>query len=349
MTAAMKGFVRTVAGDVDARRLGLTLPHEHLVSALVSKLEVGGGDGATSCGPLLPFGAPVAAADLEAARRDPYGSRDNVTMSEDLALAELAEFRAEGGAAVVDQTAPDLGRDLAALRRLSAASGLHVIAACGVYQPLLQAEELARRGPAWLAAEWVADLTADPAAGAAPCGVIGEISVSAGLHEAECCALQAAAAAHAATGAPVSLHAVQPEDALAALDLLVAEGVAARRIAVSHADSLVDRGYQRELAARGVFVEFDYFGWHAVTGPDANGEADRERVAAAAALIRGGAARQVLLSQDVVTRTQCTAFGGGGYVHLLRGLAAWFEEDGVGPGELRRVMSENPAAWLAWS
>jgi phosphotriesterase-related protein len=127
------------------------------------------------------------------------------------------------------------------------------------------------------------------------------------------------------------------------------EGVAPGRIAVSHADSLVDRGYQRELAARGVFVEFDYLGWFHVAGPDANGEGDRERVAAAAALIRGGAARQVLLSQDVVTRIQCASFGGGGYAHILRTLAPWFEEEGVGRDELRRVMTVNPAAWLAWS
>ena len=162
-------------------------------------------------------------------------------------------------------------------------------------------------------------------------------------------ALLAAAEAHAATGAPVSLHAVLPEDALEALDFSGRRAWRPRRIAVSHADSLVDRAYQRELAARGVFVEFDYLGWHHVAGPDANGEGDRERVAAAAALVRGGAGAQVLLSQDVVTRIQCTSFGGGGYVHILRGLAPLFEAEGVSRDELRRLMTANPAAWLAWS
>ena len=339
----MNRRARTVAGDVAAAELGLTLPHEHLVSALTSKLAPPEDDPSW---PLLD--APITAALAAGVRAAPYSSRDNLTMTEDLALAELLEFGQEGGGAVVDQTASDLGRDLPALRRLAAATGLHVIAACGVYLPL-SAEGLERRDPGELAAGWVAELTADPAAGGVPCGVIGEIAVSARLRPAERVALLAAAQAHAATGAPVSLHAVLPETALAALDLLAAEGVAAGRVAVSHADSLVDRGYQRELAARGVFVEFDYLGWHHVAGPDANGDGDRERVAAAAALIRGGAAGQVLLSQDVVTRIQCTSFGGGGYVHILRALAPLFEAEGVSRDELRAVMTHNPAAWLAWS
>jgi len=336
--------VRTVTGDVRADELGLTLPHEHLVSSLASKYL----SAASSGGVLLPNAPAAGRAAVAAARRDPFASRDNLTMTEELALAELAEFRAEGGGAVVDQTAPDLGRDLPALRRLSAASGLRLIAACGVYQPLA-AEALEERDPATLAAEWITELTADPGRGAVPCGVIGEIAVSARLQAAERVALLAAAAAHADTGAPLSLHAVLPETAFAALDLLAAEGVAPARVAVSHADSLVDREYQQELAARGVFVEFDYLGWHDVAGPDANGEADRERVAAAAELIRGDAAGRVLLSQDVVTRIQCTHFGGGGYVHLLRTLVPLFEEEGVARDALRRVMTRNPAAWLAWS
>lgn len=339
----MTGRVRTVAGDVDPADLGPTLPHEHLVSSLVCKLAPPEDD------PSWPLrDLPVTPELVDAVRAAPYSSRDNMTMDEELATEELRVFAGLGGGAVVDQTAPDLGRDLAALRRIAAATGLHVIAACGVYQPLLQ-DDLERRDADAIAAAWVAELTADPAAGGTPCGVIGEIAVSGRLQAAERVALRAAARAHAATGAPVSLHAVAPDDALAALDLLREEGVPARRIAVSHADSLVDRGYQRELAARGVFVEFDYLGWHHVAGPDAHGEGDRERVAAAAALIHGGAAAQVLLSQDVVTRIQCTRFGGGGYAHLVRGLAPWFEEDGVSPPELRRVMTRNPAAWLTWT
>lgn len=339
----MRGRVRSVTGDVNAADLGLTLPHEHLVSSLVAKLTAPGDDPARWLREV-----PVTAELVDDVRRAPFSSRDNLVMDEALATAELAAFVRAGGRTVVDQTPPDLGRDLPALRRIAAATGLYVVAACGVYQPLLQ-DWLARRDPDEVARVWAAELTADPEVGGTPCGVIGEIAVSGRLRAAERVALRAAARAHAATGAPVSVHAVAPDDALAALDLLTAEGVPARRIAACHADAVVDRGYQRELAARGVYVEFDFFGWHAVSGADANGQGDRERVAAAAALISGGAGDRVLLSQDVVTRIQCTRFGGGGYVHLLQGLAPWFEEDGVAPEALRRVMTQNPAAWLSWS
>ncbi len=90
-------IVRTVLGDVAPEALGLTLGHEHLIAR--------------------------PAADVD----DPDLRLDD----EDAAVAELASFASAGGGAVVEMTTVDYGRDVAALRRLSRASGVHLIAATG--------------------------------------------------------------------------------------------------------------------------------------------------------------------------------------------------------------------------
>ena len=56
----------------------------------------------------------------------------------------------------------------------------------------------------------------------------------------------------------------------------------------------------------------------------------------------------MLLSQDVVTRTQLAEHGGSGYARLARDLPPLFAEYGIDADELRRLMTENPARWLTW-
>jgi phosphotriesterase-related protein len=92
--------VMTVRGPVEARDLGLTLAHEHL---LLDRYRV-----TTLSDHLLD---------------DPA-----------LAARELARYRAAGGGALVDLTTEDTGRDPLALRRISDETGVHVVMGCGWYR-----------------------------------------------------------------------------------------------------------------------------------------------------------------------------------------------------------------------
>ena len=156
--------------------------------------------------------------------------------------AELALYAAAGGRAVVDQTPCELGRDRAALARLSRATGLHVVAGCGHYVADLVSPRTAAATVDELAAELVADLSPDAAGGAPPCGLIGEIGVSSGdIAPVELRVLQAVAKAQRATGAPVSLHSMAPgHTGLEALLVLKEHGVDPGRVAVCHLDSAID-------------------------------------------------------------------------------------------------------------
>ncbi len=146
-----------------------------------------------------------------------------------------------------------------------------------------------------------------------------------------------------------TIHA-DPPHGVAALDALERPGVDPRRVAIAHTDAEIDVTYQTALAERGAFVECDCIGWEgaARTGADQGTSADHMRVEVVASLLAAGFGDQLLLSQDVVTRIQLTAHGGGGYAYLLRDLPPLFEEHGIPRHLLHRLVTDGPARWLAW-
>ena len=339
-------MVQTVLGSVAPQALGVTLPHEHILSTLEVYLEE-----ARSEAEARLLDEPLTAANLAAVRAEPYRNRQNTRFDdEDLAMRELMLFRDAGGSTVVDQTLPDIGRDLAGLARLARRTGLHIVAGCGYYLEETHARDVAESTVEELARGLVAELTADAAAGGIPCGVLGEIGLTSPMTAAERKVLRAVAIAQRETGAPVSIHTEAPDaQGIQALDLLEAGGVNPGRVAIAHVDAEIDPAYQTAIAARGAFVEYDFFGWAEVAATAEHFvHSDRERVAGVTELLHAGHRDRVLLSQDVVTRVQLVEYGGSGYARLARDLPPLFAEYGVDADELRRLMTANPARWLTW-
>lgn len=300
MATAPTGKVVSVLGPIAPDKLGVCLPHEHLICALDRGLDWSRGD----AGAAAYADEPVTAANLDRIRRDPLGNRANLRLDDlDEMVAELALYAAAGGGAVVDQTTDELGRDCVALAHLARASGLHVVAGCGHYVADLVSPGTAAATVDELAAELLADLSPDAARGGVPCGLIGEIGVSSrGIAPVELRMLRAVARAQRATGAPVSLHSVDPGHmGLEALLVLKEHGVDPGRVAVCHLDSSIDADegdrpdaaatigsdvrivvgdaaggragsgidldYCREIVREGAFVGLDGFGWPAPRAP----------------------------------------------------------------------------------
>ncbi len=136
--------------------------------------------------------APISLPTLGWVRRHWTSSLDNlVQLDESLAAVELAAFAATGGGTLVDATVPGIGRDPAALVRLSAATGIHIVMGAGTYvEPshppdvrVMDADALHDR----VLAEWrdgVDDTGVRP-------GLIGEVGCSWPLHPRERLALEA--------------------------------------------------------------------------------------------------------------------------------------------------------------
>lgn len=332
----MRGLIRTVRGDVAPGELGRVDYHEHLFQV----------------SPLLPGD------DLD---------------DEDASGAEAAALRSSGFEAMVDATPLGLGRRPAAIRRISAATGLGVVLTTGVHRrehyaaddPLLAAtvDDLAaaflrdlRDGARELAEDADADDAdagdadadgtdaGDDAAAEAGSVRAGVLKVGLGywrIDRLARTAIEAAGEAHRLTGAPVMVHLEHGTAGFEALDALAAAGVAADRVALAHVDRNPDPGLHADLAAAGAFLGYD-------GAARAREWPDSVLVDCLVAAAAAGASERILLGGDVARRTRYRAYGG------LPGLAYLGERfvprvaAAGGDALVDRVLRANPASWLTW-
>jgi phosphotriesterase-related protein len=337
--------IQTVTGPVDAWSLGSTSVHEHLLIDLSVWFDA----------PVDAKAARVAGLqvgpDTEAiVRANPFAVRDNLVLdSVDVLAAEMERFRAAGGGTIVDLTLDEIGRDPERLRALSERTGVQIVMGCGHY--------IARAHPGWvagatvqeLADELIRDLTVGVRDTGVRAGVIGEIGTSDPIAPAEARVLAAACRAQLATGAALFVH-LDPwgANAHAVLDLVEAAGVPLDRVALCHLDPSLDLrpGSIRSLAARGAWVSLDIWG-----DEDAYGgrgmPTDRRRAAAVHQALDEGWLGQLLIAQDVCTKTQLRAYGGRGYDHLLTGVPGILLGMGLPVQVIPQLLVENPRRLLA--
>lgn len=338
-------MIQTVLGPVDPRDLGVTLAHEHALIDLRCLL-----DRPRESEMQWLVDRPVDAGSRLALQDRPYASKDNLMLdSEEAAAIELQAYKDAGGQALIDLTVDGIGPNASALRRLASRTGLHIVAGVGIYRAVAH--------PVWVRAAGVADIVdhfvrrlqvgfdGTNVRG----GVLGEIGTSSPLHPDEIKVLRAAAQAHRETGVPINVHpAIWHREGPRILDILAADGVDLRRVALSHMDELLDYDYHCSLAVRGAWLSFDTFGseFHFVD-EGAREPTDTERLAALLRLLEAGWAGQILLSQDVCTKLHLTRYGGKGYAHLLRSVVPALQASGIGAETIRELLVENPRRFLS--
>jgi phosphotriesterase-related protein len=315
------GFVRTVGGDLAPDALGATNYHEHFFQV----------------SPLLP---------------------GDELVDETASTEEARSLRASGFAAVVDATPHGLGRRPDALARLSHAARLTVVATAGRHrddhyrdQPQalegtasVWAERFTRELREGMPAD---DRDVDGPRAIGPDGAPVRAGVlKAGIDywritPAERTTLEAVAAAHRATGAPVMVHTERCSAVDEVLDLLDAEGVAAQRVAIAHADRTPDPGLHTAIAERGAYLGYDGAGrfkdW-----PDST------LIDSCAAVVAAGRGDRILLGADVARARRYVSYGG------IPGLAYLGERfvprvaERIGADALGAILVDNSAAWLSW-
>ncbi|MFJ4521752.1 phosphotriesterase [Streptomyces sp. NPDC088810] len=291
--------VRTVLGDVRPGELGVCDAHDHLF-----------------------LRSP----------RLPGQELDDVSA----AGAELAAFRAAGGAAVVQWTPYGMGRRAADLPALSRTTGVGIVCATGLHQAAhYDTELLARLRGGRLAALFVSELTE----GIGTTGVrAGLIKVAGGFHGLDAHArwtMTAAAEAHHATGAPVAVHLELGTGGLDVLDLLCDElGVPGERVILGHLNRFPDPVLHRQAAASGCWLAFD--------GPShAHHATDWRMPEAVRALAEAGFGDRLLLGGDTVVAGARSVDGGPGMPYLLRRVRQRLT-DAVGAELVERILAEHP-------
>ncbi len=373
--------VMTVQGPVSPEALGLTLVHEHLLCDLRSRWHAPPPD--------RPDLAALVDVDPRPQDRgplsgDPYVCRPNLLLDDpDLAVAELAYFRAAGGGAVVELTTQGLHPRPAELRRIAQRSGLHVVAGCGWYRevtappglPDLSEAEMARLlvheiqlGFGGDAFGFGDDGAGGPRPGRLPQaggegrqpvdrseeggvrpGIIGEIGTGDPVHPHEAKALRAAAQAQQATGLAIAVHlALWGRQGEVVLDTLEGAGADPARILLCHLGEQPDAlAYHRALLDRGTGIGFDTFGAeYALDSAGRRLATDEERLTGVRRLLDAGYARQLFLSHDVCERLQLRAYGGFGYAHLLTTIRPRLRRAGIDESTLDLLLRRNPARLL---
>jgi phosphotriesterase-related protein len=313
-------FIRTVLGDIDPGDLGVTYAHEHVV---------------------IDGGRPVL--------MEPDFDLGDV----DAMTTEIGEATAKGLNAVVDAMPCDAGRSALKLAELSRRTGIHVIAPTGLHHDRYYgpAHWSARLRVEELATLFVLDITdgidlndySGPVVErtAHRAGIIKVAGSEGGPSERDRRIFEAAALAHLATGVPILTHCEGGTGALEQLRVLTDNGVDPSRVAFSHVDKVVDRGYHRELLGSGAFGEYDQsFRWK-----EANGTLQLLEWA-----VEDGLAGQILLGMDAARRGYYHVYDGApGLAWLLDGFTALMAERGLGETVQHRWFVEAPARAFAFA
>lgn len=346
MTSQYEDTVMTVLGAVQLDDLGVTLMHEHILNDC-SCWWRGHEPGFSS--PIRDV--PITPGILSQLQNDPFANLHNCALDDEaLAVQELMLFVAEGGATVVDPTCRGIGRDPQALVRIARETGLNIIMGAGYYLHSSHPSHLADMSERDITDELIAEATQGIGPDATRIGLIGEIGVSSDFTESEREVLRASATAAVETGLPLMVH-LPAWFRLAHEVLNVAEacGQALDRVILCHMNpSGKDVTYQRSLADRGAFLEYDMVGmnfWYADQAVQC--PSDEDNADAIAGLFKAGYGHQILLSQDVFIKMMLCAYGGNGYAHVQRHFVPRLLRHGLTETDISMLMIDNPRRALA--
>jgi 5-phospho-D-xylono-1,4-lactonase len=300
-------IIRTVRGDIAPQEAGFTYLHEHLIGK-----------------PTKPDGDP----DLWLDR-------------EDAAVTELKRFYAAGGRTLVEMSPVDHSRRPEALRRLSEATGIHIVMVTGYIKEASMAQFVQDKPLNQIADEMIRDI--EKGAGIRA-GVIKGGSSRDKITANEEKVLRAAARAHRETGAPVSTHTEAGTMALEQIALFKSEGVPAGKILIGHLDRLMDWTYHLEVARTGVYFGYDQFS-------KTKYYPDETRADFVARMVQAGFRDQLALSGDLARRSNFPAYGfpaAPGYEHLILKVVPMLRNAGLTQDDIAAIFIQNPARFLAF-
>ncbi|MBM9466557.1 phosphotriesterase family protein [Nakamurella leprariae] len=298
-------IVRTVRGDIAPSALGVTLCHEHLFTR-----------------------PPSWAVDLD---------DDMVLDDVDRAVTELQHFAGVGGGALIEMTTADYGRDPVGLAAAAARSTVHVVSASGYQKGIYYPESLQEETVESLTARFVTDITVGIDGSGPRCGVLKYGTCRTDfIRDDEQKVQRATAAAHLATGVPISTHC----QAGTLGDVQVAgfrsAGVEPGRLLIGHVDRNLDYDYIRGIAATGAWLGFDH--WTKPKYPS-----DDRRIEFVHRLFDEGFTR-IMASGDLGRPSYQPSWGGTpGFSGILEQVRARMDD-----ATAQRVFVDNPREFFAF-
>lgn len=340
-TGVRSGKVMTVLGPIPVEEMGITLMHEHIV------LDTSSWWRRPCCATDIGMAErPLDVSMLGDLRMNPFLNRDNCGLLDaDIAAEELMRFVEYGGRTVVDPTNLGIGRDPSALQRISRRTGLQIVMGAGYYLEPSHPVELKSMSVETIAAAIARDCGAGAEKPEVCAGLIGEIGISKDFTPAEEKVLRGAARASSVSGVPLSIHLPGWErHAHRVLDVIEQEGGDPAHTVLCHMNpSLHDAAYQRSVADRGAFLEYDMIGMdYFYADQQAQSPCDEENATAICRLIDDGYLNAILLSQDVFLKMMLTRHGGFGYGYILKHFVPRLKRHGLDQATIDHLLVDNP-------
>jgi phosphotriesterase-related protein len=333
--------VPTVRGEIPTGSLGRTLMHEH-----------------TFCiSPEVNNNFP-----------ETWGDEDEHV---DNAIGQYQRLKQRGIDTVVDVTVLGLGRYIPRIQRIAAETDLNIIVATGLYiwsdVPMFFAcrgPGTARGGPEYITDMLVRDICDGIGDTGVRAAIIKVATHEAGLTPAVTRVLRASAAAHRATGVPITTHTHDAPNGLQQQQVFTEEGVDLSRVVIGHvSNSAPDNlDYVRELIDNGSFVGFDTFKPVSAVGDvlersgcPRDGQAYRDGVRAAeernaktydavVTLVNEGHADRIVLSHDHNCYCDITPpgyFDSWEKTWVLDGVVPALQERGVSEEQIDTMLRAN--------
>jgi 5-phospho-D-xylono-1,4-lactonase len=301
-------IIRTVRGDISPESLGVTYLHEHLIGYS-----------------LKPEGEPDLRLDSEAA-----------------AAYELTLFRMAGGQSLLEMSPVDYSRNPLALRRLSEATGIHVISVTGFIKSASADPLVENKSINQLADMMIREISEGIDDTGVRAGVIKAGSSLNVISPNEEKIFRAAARAQCETGAVISTHTEAGTMALEQIDLLRSEGVSPERILIGHTDRKLDWDYHVAIANTGITMGYDQISKEKYFP-------DSQRIDFIVRMTKSGYGKQIILSGDLARRSDLTGYGGGpGYTFILWRILPWLRKEGLTDDDIHTLMVETPKRLLAF-
>jgi phosphotriesterase-related protein len=314
VTFPKNAIIRTLLKDLPPETLanGVTLFHEHLSEDL----------------PPLP-GAPPKQAP-------------SPTTDVDYIIRETNQALKEGVVCLVEGSSYGQLRRMEDLRRIAAATKMHIVVGGGYYMGARYPVDFASKSEDQIVEELLLE------AGRDRLGAYGEIGEdsNAPMSALERKVFGAIGKAHVRTNLPIFTHNaygtgpdVPREAGLVQLDVFESVGVRPQHVAIGHSCCLDDPGAEiiKQVAKRGAFVGFD----RVLAGR----VPDEKKIKMILAFLDAGYADRLLLSTDYNGRRSETRPG---YASTLTAFAPKLHQAGVKDQTLQMILRDNPRRFLAF-
>ena len=314
--------VETVGGRIATGDLGVTLMHEHvfvLSPEIMANYPEGWGD--------------------EQAR-------------EDSAVDKLNALKAIGVDTIVDPTVIGLGRYIPRILRVAARTDLQIVVATGIYTynevPMyfhFTGPGTALGGVETMTELFVRDITEGIADTGVKAAILKCATDAHGLTPGVERVLRAVAAAHRATGVPITTHThAHSRRGLDQQRIFAEEGVDLSRVIIGHSGDTTDVDYLEELITAGSYLGMDRFGVDNILSFD-------DRVDIVAQMCERGHADKMVLAHDASCYIDWLpeaalplVLPNWHYLHIHNDVLPALRARGVSEDQITTMLVDNPRA-----